>query len=336
MWKDLSFITITTRGAIRLAPHICVDGHDTHCRVRVVTHIHSDHLTDLEKSIIASNLVIATPITMDLLEILGYNIPQRKRIPLNYEIPLLLDNHKIELVYAHHIAGTAQVIVENPNIIAAYTSDFKQPQQRTPILRDVDVLVIDATYGDPRCSREDEETIIEKLVKLIQRLLTEKPVNIYAYYGKAQEIMLLLREYGIDAPFIASPRQWQVLKVLSKYGINVRDVYLNGTVDAMEIQRSGWYIAFHHHTRFYSMKNHRLAYLILLSGWLFNKPVRRLNENSWIVGFSDHADFEELLMYVDEARPRLLIVDGFRGGVTAYRFASHVERSLGIRSLVKP
>lgn len=334
--KDLSSITITDRGAILLAPHICVDGHDFRCRVRVVTHIHSDHLMDLEKSIATSNLIIATPITMDLLEILGYNIPQRKRVALNYRTTLSLDNYRIELVYAHHIAGTAQVVVENPNIVAAYTSDFKQPQQRTPILSGVDVLVIDATYGDPRCSREDEKAIVERLVKLIQRLLVEKPVNIYAYYGKAQEIMLLLREYGIDAPFIASPRQWQVLKVLSKYGINVRDVYLDGTNDAIEIQRSGWYIAFYHHTKFYSMRNHKLAHHILLSGWLFNKPVRRLNENSWIVGFSDHADFEELITYVDEARPRLLIVDGFRGGVTAYRFASHVERSLGIRSLVKP
>ncbi len=329
-------ISISQRGAILLTPEICVDGYDPACRTRVVTHIHSDHLLDLEKSVLTARRLIATPITMDLLEVLGYTIPPHKRIALDYGKALALDGSELKLEYAHHIAGTAQVVIETPNLIAAYTSDFKHPRSRTPVLKGVDVLVIDATYGDPRYRRQDETLILENFAKLLYRLLAEKPVHVYAYYGKAQEVMMLLREYGIDAPFIASPRQWRVLNVLSRYGFRVSDVYLDGTADANEIRESGWYVAFHHHTKFYSLRNVRSVHHVLLSGWLFSTPIRRLNGNSWIVGFSDHADFDELIAYVDEARPRLVIVDGFRGGIAAHRFANHVEKELGIRSLVKP
>ena len=329
-------VNINSRGAIVFPYSICIDGHEEKCLIRIVTHIHSDHLLDLNKSISYSKFITATPITMDLLEILGFRFPLHKRLPLDYRSCIELEDAKLCFEYAHHIAGTAQTILETTKGLLVYTSDFKRPGKDTPVIRDTDIMVIDATYGDPRYRRVDEDIIVEKLVKLLRRLLTEKPIAIYAYYGKAQEVMQILRSYGVDAPFIASAKQWKVLQVLQKHGLHISDVVLDGTKEANEIRKSGWYILFHHHTKFYTMKKMRSMHHVLLSGWLFTNPIRALNGNSWIVGLSDHADFDELVSYVEEAKPRVLIVDAYRGGSAAYRFTEYVRNHLGIQSIAMP
>jgi putative mRNA 3-end processing factor len=75
---------------------------------------------------------------------------------------------------------------------------------------------------------------------------------------------------------------------------------------------------------------------ILLTGWEFNSPYRRVGLRDWIVSFSDHADFDQLLEYVLDARPRVLVVDAFRGGEAARIFASYVSREHGIKAHPQP
>lgn len=68
---------------------------------------------------------------------------------------------------------------------------------------------------------------------------------------------------------------------------------------------------------------------ISLSGWEFEQAVRKLNSNEYVVALSDHADFEGLLEYVSETRPKLVITGNYRvGDVRA--LAREIRMRMGI------
>ncbi len=316
---------------------VCVDGHVDGCVYRVVTHVHHDHIVRLDRSAVESRYVLATHITHELLEELGLYVPKRKRIALGYGDRMCVDDVCIKLDYAHHIPGSSQVVIESRSGTYAYSGDFKSVGDKTKPPTGVDILVVDATYGDPAFKRPPEDVIIGELVKLVKTLLTKGPVSIYAYYGKAQEVMLMLREYGVDAPFIASSKHWRIARRLEKFGYVIKDLVLDGSRESHEILRDGWYIKFEHFSKYRCVRNGSPSQShILLTGWLFHTPIRAVGKNKWIVAFSDHADFEELVLYVDLSRPRRLIVDSSRGGVVAKRFAEYVDRVLGIHAEAQP
>ena len=74
---------------------------------------------------------------------------------------------------------------------------------------------------------------------------------------------------------------------------------------------------------------------IYLSGWLFGRPVKKINSREYIVAFSDHADFKQLLNYIDESKPKVVIIDGTRSSCASI-FAREVTRRLGLHSIVLP
>ncbi len=323
-------------GAIVFPNNICIDGHHNGCLYRVVTHIHADHTIHIDRSVIASRYIIASPMTLEMLLELGHNIPKHKGFKLNYgELIDFSDGSKLKLIKATHVPGSAQVLHENRDGVVAYTSDFRSPGRETEIIADADILVIDATYGDPRFSRVSEDIIWDEFVKLVKRLMSIGPIALYAYYGKAQEVMVKMRREGIDAPFILSPTHWKLYRVLSRYGYEISDVFPCGSMEASEIEKTGWYIEIHHTSKFNSLKKvHNLKH-VFLTGRYIKTIISRDSGNVWIVGISGHADFNELVYYVDNARPRLLVVDGYRSEY-AHRFSSYVRENMGIESIVTP
>ena len=330
-------IYIDASGAIVFGD-VCIDGHVSGCLYRIVTHAHHDHVVALNRSAVESRYILATCITHELLEELGFYIPKRKRISLSYGDRFCIDSEaRIRLEYAHHIPGASQVIIESSEGTYAYSGDFKGVSSKTKPPSDVDVLIVDATYGDPAFRRPSEDIIVEELVKLLRQLLARGPVNIYAYYGKAQEVMLILREYGIDAPFIACSKHWRIARRLEKFGYRFKDLILEGSREAYEIMRDGWYIKFEHFSRYRIARNDASNHShVLLTGWLFQIPFRNVGKNRWIVAFSDHADFDELVLYIDMSRPRRVIVDASRGGSVAKRFAEYISSVMRIRAEAQP
>jgi putative mRNA 3-end processing factor len=329
-------VAIGRRGAIIFPLNICVDGYENGCTYRFVTHIHSDHTIDLDKSIVFSELLIGTPITIDLLKVMGFNIPKQKALPLDYYQSLDLDTNefaKLTVYRSDHVPGSCQVVLEMKNCRIGYTGDFRNPGIKTDILKDLDILVIDATYGDPSYVRESEENIMNEFVKLLRKLLVEQPVAIYAYHGKINDVMMKLRAWGIDTPFILPRNQWNIYMVLKKYGFDVDEVYLENSREAEEIKKSRWYIEFNLASKFTYMKRRSGLAHILVTGKYGKTVIGR--GNVWIVGLSGHADFKELVYYVKEARPKILIVDGYRS-LYAHAFSSYINQNLKIKSIVMP
>ncbi len=324
---------VSETGAVVLGEGIAADGHLPGLIARVVTHAHNDHIVGLRESMREASLIIATPLTLEMLDVLGYRVPAQKRLGLEPRRPVRILDNRLVLLPANHIPGSVQVLVEwSDGFRAGYTGDFKQPG--TPVMKDLDVLVIEATYGSPEYRRPWSSEIEYLFADLVRDLLVKGPVYIYGYHGKLQEAMRVLREHGIDAPFLAPERVYRMALVARKYGIDVGEVICTCRREAEEVKKSGWYVYF---THMMARRNGAPANAsrVVLSGWEFSGPYRQAGPRTWIVSFSDHADFDQLVEYVREARPRLLVVDGFREGA-AEALATYVRKNLGIPAVVTP
>ncbi len=324
-------IKINDHGGVVLWSTAVIDGHVDDLP-RIVTHVHSDHTKYLSRSARKSPHIIGTPITLEWLLALGAKISEEKLRPLNFGEALQLTDCNVEFRRALHIPGTAQVVCEaRDGTRVVYTSDFKKPGKETPIINS-DVLVIDAVYGDPSYRRFFDDYIDILLADFVKESLAKGPIYIHAYYGKVQEVMNLLRNKGIDAPFILDPKQYILAKILEKHGWVIKDYFLNTSDEAQEVMRTGWYVYF---THLFRKGVNGFGTHVRLSGWEFRTPIKRVNHRWWQIAFSDHADFEGLVYYVKMAKPKVVLVNSVRS-TGGYSFVSYLNKKLGIRAYLLP
>jgi len=299
---------INGKGAILLGKCVACDSFDDAKPIRVVTHAHYDHLTGLQQSLRKCKAVTMTAATKDLLEAMRgrWSLTRGNVKTLDYEEPLIYEDEKLTLYFADHILGTAQVLVEDTEETRIlYTSDFRLP--KTPIIN-ADLLVIEATYGNPMQVRPFEKVVENALVSLVERGLKQEPVYIFGYHGKLQEVMQILRNARMKAPFIVPEKVFRVSKICEKHGMKLGRYLLFSEEEAQSMLKiKDSFVAFYHmNSRRYIGKD---AFRILVSGWEFSSPRRQIGDNEHIIALSDHSDFKGLLKYVEESRPKLVITD---------------------------
>ncbi len=326
--------------AILIGENIAIDGFWDR-PIRVITHAHYDHLKGLRESILKSKSIIATPPTHELIIALGYirskdllSMYLSKRISLDYHKKYVVNNEVIELYYADHILGAAQVLIETNDYRIGYTGDFRLTS-RTEILKNLDVLIIESTYGNPSFRRPFKNDIEELFVDLVlDGLELYRRVIIYGYYGKLQEAMHILRTRGVDEPFIMPRKIFEVTRIAEKYGYRIGNYYLSSTKTAKSIMYSDKHIVFEHFNKARYRRIRDDALYIILSGWEFNEPIKRIDQSSWLVALSDHGDFDELIQYVERSQPEIVVVDGSREG-DAHSLTKEL-RKRGWRAIVLP
>ncbi len=70
---------------------------------------------------------------------------------------------------------------------------------------------------------------------------------------------------------------------------------------------------------------------ILTARWVHGKdPVPELSDRSYMIGISDHADFNETLLYVEATGSKEVVTDNQRGG-RAVELAIAIEKQLGVK-----
>jgi len=326
--------SVTKNGAVLLGKHVACDSYDSSRPVRVVTHAHYDHLGGLRQSLRRCKAVIMTPATRDLLTVLRgpTSVMNGNVYTLNYGQALPYDGERITLHPADHILGAAQVLVEDKDEARIiYTGDFRMSS--TPVL-EADILVLEATYGNPFQVRPFRKIVEAALVSLAESALENGPLYIFGYHGKLQEVMQILHENDISAPFILPEKVFHAAKVCERYGMRVGKVLAANEEEARDIARRN-----EPHVAFYHMNSKRHVNTdccrICVSGWEFSGPRRQVGPNEHIVALSDHADFKELLQYVSESKPKLVITDNYRVG-DAIVLAREIEKRLGIPAEALP
>jgi putative mRNA 3-end processing factor len=322
-------------GPIILGKTVCCDGFSLR-PVRVISHVHDDHIRDFETSLGVQDAIVMLPATRDLL----YAIKGKSSLQLrNNLLPLPAGqaseffDTKITLIAANHMLGSAQVFVEYADgTRLGYTGDFGWP---TDVLK-VDELVIDATYGSPDYRREyNEEQVVDDLVSLVEKLIRNgrRRVCIKAFTGRLQFVMQQLQE-RIRVPFIAGKKQAAIADVYRQHGVLVVDV-ISALSDAGKAILKGTeaYIEFHHlHEK---IPETQYDVVVYVSSFMMprEQPIVQWGNNHYQAALTDHADFDQTIEYVRQAQPKLVIVDNSRAG-DADALAEEIRARLSIKAIV--
>ncbi|MGB9777883.1 MAG: hypothetical protein ACPLW8_00620 [Candidatus Bathyarchaeales archaeon] len=326
--------TITPRGAILLGNYLACDAFDETKPLRVVTHAHADHMMGLQQSIKTCEKVLMTKATKDLIDVMRGPLFLMGGFveALDYGKTVRYEDECITLFRADHILGAAQVLVEDAEgTRIVYTGDFRV--DKTPVL-EADVLVMEATYGNPSCKRSFNKRVEDLLVSLVEDGLKRGAVYVFGYHGKLQEVMEILHEAGVKAPFIAPERVLHVSRICQQHGMHIGRLMLSEEREARELlEKNQPCVAFYHMgSRKRFGEN---VFRVCVSGWEFDSPCREISDREYIVALSDHSDFDGLMEYVRRSKPKFVITDNFRVGY-AETLAREIRKRFGIGAVALP
>jgi putative mRNA 3-end processing factor len=326
--------TITHRGAVLLGKNVACDAFDESKPLRIVTHAHADHMMGLQQSLKTCEKVLMTKATKDLIDVMMGPLFLMGGLveTLDYGKTRQMGEEQLTFFRADHILGAAQVLVkDSEGARIAYTGDFRIDD--THVL-DADVLVMEATYGNPMCKRSFEKDVKDLLVSLVEEGLKHGAVYVFGYHGKLQEVMQILHERGVKAPFVVPEKVFHVSRVCELHGMRLGRLMLSEEREAKELlERNSPCIAFYHMGS--RKKVGQGAFRVYVSGWEFNSPCREIADKEYVVALSDHSDFDGLTEYVRRSKPKLVITDNFRVG-HAETMAREIQKRFGISAVALP
>ncbi len=357
------YAEITSEGTILLGEHTVVDGHHYGKEIGIVTHVHMDHIQDLTQTLHECSQVYMSPPTLDLLAARKgheYNVSGeayfrgRHIHRLDFGKPLRPKIHtrepgsanqyadRITLFHTQHILGSAQVLIETSDgKRIVYSSDFTQPGTK-PI--ECDVLVLDATHGSPRFDTlVDAPSLENRLLEYIDHEIQDgNSVCIRAHAGRLQYIMHLLSGRFPDVPFITSAENMRMAKVYDKYGFGIKELMLDDTLKSRELimAESALFIEFKGVSSSQSEAEmaDRVA-VFHLGGIPGSKTAIRIsdtNSKHYRLELADHASYSQILQYVKDCNPKLVITDSYRSKKHCVELANTIRERLKIDAIAQP
>ena len=266
---------------------VVCDGTDLDGEINVVSHAHGDHLPAGETRAVCSEL------TATLASV-------RREQPLHR-----CTHERVELVPAGHVAGSRAAIITDPDGTRyCYTGDVCTRSRFYLdgfIPPDVDVLITEATYGEPRYVFPDHETVVAEITGWLEE--TARPVILFGYaLGRAQKLQLLADSagktvYTTDAVLrVNEPiaRQLDITFPARPYADAVELGEGDALVLPMTTARIDW---------IETLVEEVGAVTAGFSGWAVDSSYRFRGNFDVAFPLSDHCDFEELLTMVQRASP---------------------------------
>ncbi|UCH03096.1 MAG: hypothetical protein JSV20_04790 [Candidatus Bathyarchaeota archaeon] len=300
---------VTEKDVIRLDPNI--KGHNY--VVNLISHAHGDHIVGLKKGAIGH-------ITAETKDILSYSGICRLKDSevLKYDEEINIGDIKVTIHNAGHVLGSAQFEIQTPELLIGYTGDINCRDMMTttaakPI--DCDVLILETTYGTPIYTfPSPEETYIE-IVNWVIRNIRKKIIPVFKVYstGKAQEIIRVINEFT-TIPVITHPSISKVCEAYVKNGIKQK--YIESTHEEGKELIKNQQCVYVMPTNKESIleKNYSIAYA---TGWAVK--YNSINSNVKSFPLSNHADFNQLLNYVEQAKPKkIYTIHGFKENFVKY------------------
>jgi Cft2 family RNA processing exonuclease len=227
------------------------------------------------------------------------------------------DGFSVKLISSGHILGSTQVFIETDDISILYTGDFKLWQgltQKAIKIQQADILITEATYGKPFYKFPLVEEARKELVDWVfKQLKNGFEVNLGGYtIGKAQEIIKLLNKNGIVPQVSDSIRKYS--EVYNEFDINLK--FLDKNEDSEIFVRPM-------HTIPYVQNGNSRG--CVLTGWALSRDY-----SVKAFPISDHCDFEQLMLFVQEVKPKkVFCVHGF-----ARELAEEIRKKLKIQAQV--
>ena len=204
--------------------------------------------------------------------------------------------------------GASQVFaVASDGRRLVYTGDFKLRQ--APCLdaaevRECDVLIMECTFGHPRYRFPDIDQIDAQLRAFVDRCFEQDVIPIVMGYamGKSQEALCLLTRAGYSVAVHESIVR--ICQIYERQGVAFGP-YEPLSLASVEALRGKVVLAPPHLRR--QVTNPLPRYrTVMLTGWAVDPSARYRYGVHEMIALSDHADFTELLEYVDRAKPRVV------------------------------
>lgn len=282
-----------------------------------VSHAHGDHIAPHKEVIVSER-------TARLMQV---RLPgTRIEHSLQFGERRSIRGIDVMLIPAGHICGSAQCLVFAGEETLLYTGDFKLRPGRSaeqPEWRHAQTLVMETTFGVPRYRFPPTKEVIDQMVAFCGETIEagEVPVLLGYSLGKAQEILCALEGAGLTPMLHGAV--YQMTRVYEQLGqffckyvrYNRNDVAGKVLICPPSANRS---------LMLEKIPRKRVA---LISGWAVDPQTVYRYQVDAAFALSDHADYDDLLRYVELVQPRrVLTLHGF-----AAAFASDL-RTRGIEA----
>ena len=292
-----------------------LDARRSQCRA-FVSHAHGDHIA-------AHKEIVATRTTASLMRLrLG---GKRQETILDYDQPWQSDfGCELRLFPAGHIFGSAMLHATTENGSLLYTGDFKlRPSLAAEpcAAPRADVLIMETTFGLPRYVFPPAEEIEAGIINFCQQALAEKiaPV-LFAYsLGKTQELLQIVGRAGL--PVMIHSHGYRMTQRYAELGMKLPPFSLLDTGN----YAGHVIIAPPSPGRSESVSWLNPKRTAVATGWAMDSGAIYRNACDAAFPLSDHADFPDLLAFVEKVQPKIVY--------TLHGFAKEFATTLRARGI---
>ncbi len=288
-----------------------------------VSHAHFDHLA-------AHREVLLSPGTAALMRA---RLPDRvgdrveRLLPFGEISPLSADHPDVavSLHPAGHIHGSAMILLEHAaHGRLLYTGDFKlrpgrsaEPCAPPP----ADLVIMETTYGRPHYALPPTEAVLADVIAFCRAALEDGDTPVLFGYslGKSQEILSALA--GAALPVMLHPQTLKLTRVYESLGLAfppyaafAADTCAGHVVICPPQAANAPFVR--------KIPRRRTA---VLTGWALDPGARFRYQCDAAFPLSDHADYPDLLRFVELTQPRRVL--------TLHGFASDFARDLRERGI---
>lgn len=273
-----------------------LDAHKSQQR-SFVSHAHSDHIA-------AHKEIVATRATASLMRLRVSG--KREETILDYGQPWTADfGCEFKLFPAGHIFGSAMLHATTEHGSLLYTGDFKlRPSLAaepcaTPR---ADILIMETTFGLPRYVFPPQEEIERGVVEFCQQALADDVTPVLFGYslGKTQELLQIVGRAGL--PVMLHAHGYRMTKRYEELGMALPPYQL------LDVKTRAGHVVIcppmtGHSEPISWIHPKRTA---VATGWALDKGAIYRHGCDAAFPVSDHADFPDLLAFVDKVKPKLV------------------------------
>ncbi len=286
-------------------------------RFAFVSHAHSDHIAPHQEVILSERTA----------RLMRARMPgTRTEHALPFGEQRRVHDVDLALLPAGHIFGSAQLVLIRNDETLLYTGDFKLRHGKSAEpaeWRQADTLIMETTFGLPRYQFPPTEHVMEQIVAFARNAVEDGAVPVLLGYslGKAQEILCSLDGAGLTPMLHGSV--FQMTRIYEQFGQSFCK-YLRYNKNDVEGKVLICPPSAAHSPMIDNIPRKRVA---MVSGWAVEPSAIYRYQVDAAFPLSDHADYNDLMRYVDLVQPnRVLTVHGF-----AAEFARDL-RELGIEA----
>ncbi|MFH0897854.1 MAG: MBL fold metallo-hydrolase [Candidatus Bathyarchaeota archaeon] len=291
-----------------------------------ISHAHGDHIGGLNPD----EKIYLTAETKDILFKRNSVEEFENLIPLRYGGTVPIDGLDISIHNSGHILGSAQYEIRDSTSTIVYTGDINCRETLTTTAAEAipcDTLILETTYGNPFYNFPSLTKIHASIISWAIEEIQKKRTPTFTVYptGKAQEIVKIFNEFT-SIPVVTSHLVAKVNEAYYKNGVKLR--YQDSTSeDGKELLKQPCVQVISPSEKSFVLGRCSFA---TTTGWALRSGIKISADATFPL--SGHADFKQLVNYVEHAKPKeLFTVHGFKKD-----FASYISRKLGIRARELP